>query len=133
MGGFPIYGQAKLNVFLYIYMEKALIQGKIGRFSIFEIYFIDFLPNGKKIWNNTEKIQRILKFGSNFKALLRIQVIEGNMYFLGRGLGVPSDFLHSLSLGNLGYNQQVPQAAKLQKYFSGFHRCPKWANWRILG
>ena len=93
MGGFPIYGQAKLNVFLYIYMEKALIQGKIGRFSIFEIYFIDFLPNGKKIWNNTEKIRRILKFVSNFKGTRKNTILEGNMGAVDRGLSLPSDFL----------------------------------------
>ena len=76
------------------------IWGKIVRFSIFEIYFIYFLSNDKKIWNNTEKIQRILRFGSNFKGMDNIMLFEGDVYFRERGLGAPSDFLHSLDISN---------------------------------
>ena len=51
--------------------------------NIFNIYFIYFLPNGKKIWNNTEKIRRILKFVSNFKGVDKLTFLEEIYIFVG--------------------------------------------------
>jgi len=45
-------------------------------YNFWNIYFIYFLPKGKKIWNNTEKIRRILRFVSNFKGVDKLTFLE---------------------------------------------------------
>ena len=55
---------------------------------------------------------------------------EGNVYFLGGALRVPSDLLYFFNISNRGYYQEVCKRATHQKFFSAFQRCAKLTDWR---
>ena len=135
MDGFSIYGRPKLKVFLYIYREKTLYIGQnVNYFNIWNIYFIDFSPKGKKICDNTEK--NPLGFGSvvsNFHSMQNNEKMRGIYIFFGsswvyRGILLVGSIWPIEDISN-----RSPKAAKLQKFFFGFHRCSKLANWTIFG
>ena len=80
-----------------------LILDKLSVFWWDLTILIDFLPNGKKICNNTEKIQRILRFVSNFKGVGKIMLLGGDMYFLEGGLRAPYNFARKNIFCTLSY------------------------------
>ena len=70
---------------------------------------------------------------SNFKGVDKNTMCGGESYFLGRGLGLPYDFLHLTNISNLGYTRQISKVASHKKFFSTLQTCSKLTNWRIFG